>query len=1024
MGRSRMVGVAAILSMLALATVAGAQSIGGTVTDATGGVLPGVTIEVRSPALIEQVRTAVTDGAGEYLIIALEPGTYAASFILPGFSTFVRDGIELVGVATATVDGHLRVGALDETITVSGAAPLVDVQNVTVQSVMTREVIDAIPTGKAFNNFGVLVPGMTTGVTYGVGQDVGGQSGQSHQDMAIHGGNNTDQRIQVDGMSISAWTVNSASAVWVADGNFEEVQVDHSVISAEHELGGVRFNMIPRSGGNSFSSRTFANFALQRLQANNITPALTAAGLPEPNRVKELWSINPSVGGPIVRDKLWFFGGYTRQKADSYVAFYEDVDPNASVYVPNFDEQAFDDQRVHDVAVRLTWQASPRNKVQFFINDNSNVHGHLLIGTALSVNVMPSASVRQHVDSRTIQATWTSALTNRLLFEAAVGFLPGHQRYLPQPNVDSTLPGIIEAFGDLTASRGMASWYLGRKDWIRDETNSNVRASLSYVTGSHSAKFGTTLQWGGDVARQGGHQFHGRQINFLGSPIQAQYSTYPFEVGETQTPWDSNYMRSFGFFAQDQWSLDRLSVNAGVRFDYFRGGYPDHTLPETVWGAASSFDGADVAIWKDLSPRLGLVYDLRGDGRTALKVTANRYVDGIGTNFARDINPALQNTTVSRTWFDGLGSAAFGVPARYCFSPEGVPDFAYLFGLTPTSPYCVPGDGIAQGDPRIPGPNGELIQPTSNAAFGTPQVTQEFDPAWAYGWGKRHANWEFSAGVQHEVTDGMSVNLSFFRRVFVNYSAENNRLQNAADFDPYSVTVPNDSRLPNSGQVLTGLYEVSPAKYGAEDAITTTADNFGMRQQHWNGIDFTVNARMNNGLLVQGGVSSGFTSTDACDLNANLNNPSQLFCSTKTPFLTQVKLLGSYTLPYDIQLAGTFQSLPGQQVLAFVQFTGPEISASLGRTSNTSTTAVNVIEPGTQYSSRLNQFDLRATKILNSSGTGTVRLMFDLYNVFNDSTPLQLNNLYGSPDGGGAAWQRPQLIIPGRMAKFGFQVDF
>ena len=1023
MGRSCGIGIAAFMCVLAVATAAGAQAIGGTVTDSTGAVLPGVTIEVRSPALIEQVRTAVSDGAGEYLIIALEPGTYTANFILPGFSTFVRDGIVLSGIATVSVDGRLAVGTLDETITVSGAAPLVDVQNVRQAAVMTREIIDTIPTGKAFNNFGVLVPGMTTGTTYGIGQDVGGQSGQSHQDMAIHGGAPRDQRIQVDGMSVSAWTVNSASAVWVSDGNFEEVQVDHSVISAEHELGGVRFNMIPRSGGNTFSSRTFFDFGLQRFQSNNITPELTAAGLPEANRLKELWSINPSVGGPIVRDKLWFFGGYTRKIADSYVSFYEDLDPNASFYTPGPD-QGFDDQRLHDAAVRLTWQASARNKIQFFLNDNSNVHGHLLVGNAgIGVNVMPSSAVRQHVDSRTVQATWTSAVTSRLLFEAGVGFLPGHQKYLPQLNVDPTLPGIIEIAGDLTASRGMSGWYYSRRDWIRDESNTNARASVSYVTGSHSAKVGATLQWGGDQARQGGHPVHGRQVNFMGAPIQAQYSTYPFQLGETTIPWDENYMRSYGFYAQDQWLIDRLSINAGVRFDYFRGFYPDHTMPETTWGAANSFSGADVATWKDLSPRLGAVYDLRGDGRTAIKVTANRYVDGIGTNFARNINPALQNVTVTRTWFDGMPSAAFGVPGRLCYSPQGVMDLYYYLGLAPSAYGCVAGDGIPQGDPRIAGPNGELIGPTSNVNFGTPRITEFFDPAWANGWGKRFANWEFSAGVQHELTDGMSMNVSFFRRVFVNFDAANNRLQNAADFDPYSVTVPADPRLQTSGQTLSGLFEVSAAKYGQQDTITTAANNFGSRQQHWNGIDVTLNARMDNGLLVQGGVSSGTTSYDSCELNAGLNNPSQLYCKTQTPFLTQVKFLASYTLPGDVQLSGTFQSLPGQQILAFVQYTNPVISASLGRPSNIATTAVQVIEPGTQYSARLNQVDMRVSKLLDFAA-GQARLMLDLYNLFNDSTPLELNNLYGAPAGGGTTWQRPQMIIPGRLMKLAFQFDF
>ena len=324
-------------------------------------MLPGVTAVARSAALIEEARTAVSDGSGQYLIISLESGTYTVTFTLPGFSTFVRDGIELIGSATATVDGQLQIGALDETITVSGAAPLVDVQGVAQQSVMTREVIDSIPTGKAFNNLGVLVPGMVTGTTYGVGQDVGGQSGQSHQRMAIHVGQESDQRIMVDGMSMSPWTQEDASLVWFSDGNFEEVEVNHSVISAESELGGVQFNMIPRSGGNTFSSRNSLNFSAQSLQRNNLTPELIAAGLPEPNRLKTLWSVNPSVGGPIAQDRLWFFTSYTHQVADSFVAFFEDVDPNAGSYTASAD-QAFDDQWVNDASIRLTWQATDKGQ--------------------------------------------------------------------------------------------------------------------------------------------------------------------------------------------------------------------------------------------------------------------------------------------------------------------------------------------------------------------------------------------------------------------------------------------------------------------------------------------------------------------------------------------------------------------------------------------------------------------------------------------------------------------------------------
>ena len=475
-------------------------------------------------------------------------------------------------------------------------------------------------------------------------------------------------------------------------------------------------------------------------------------------------------------------------------------------------------------------------------------------------------------------------------------------------------------------------------------------------------------------------------------------------------------MRSIGLYGQDQWTLDRLTVNAGLRFDYFRTGYPDHDLQETLYGPAAFFEGQDVATWKDLSPRLGVVYDLFGNGRTALKLSASRYVDGIGTTLASQVNPALQNDGSLRGWLDGdrIG--------RICFSPDGVLDIGYLLG-GPTSFGCIPGDDIPQGDPTNVSPNGELVT-RGDVNFGTAVLDTTFDPDWAFGWGNRFANWEFSGGIQHELADGLSVNVSYFRRIFTNFRSTNNRLQNPEDFDPYCVTVRVDPRLPGGGgNELCGLYEVTPEKDGLQDSVWTFSDNFGKEQRHWNGVDVTMNARMDNGLLLQGGLSTGSTKFDDCDVRANLNNPGDPFCSSKTPFLTQVKFLGSYTLPYDIQIAATYQSLPGREIRSRMAFTFAEISASLGRPSSVglgNTRTIDVVERRTEYSERLNQFDLRLTKIF-TLGTSRLRAMFDLYNLFNDSTPLELNRQYGLT---GENWQAPQLIVPGRLLKFAFQLDF
>ena len=642
------------------------------------------------------------------------------------------------------------------------------------------------------------------------------------------------------------------------------------------------------------------------------------AGLPEPNRLKELWSINPSIGGPIVRDRLWFFGSYTRQVADSFVPFYEDVDPNATVFTPDLSQQAYDDEDVHDVGVRLTWQATANDKFQFYFDHNYNCHCHFLIGTALSVNVQPSGSVLLTGDSQTYQATWTSTVSNRLLLEVGFSALQQMEDFGSQPEVDISLPGILEVGSGLIAHRGMASWYPpGRRNWMIYDDNTNVRASLSYVTGSHSAKFGTTLQWGNSVRSQDGHRAQSQVFTYFGFPFRAVFNVFPLEAEKNKGgAWDTNQMRSFGFYAQDQWTLDRLTLNYGVRLDLFQGLYPDHTLPQTTWFPGASFLSQTVANWKDLSPRLGLVYDLRGDGRTTLKVTASRYVDGAGTTLAGRINPALQNDRAFYTWIDNC-----------CLPTAGPVD-------------CIAGDGITQGDPRLGFPNSELLSFTSNVAFGTPAITEVFDGKWAKGWGTRFANWEFSGGVQHELLTSMSLNVTYFRRIYQNFEAVNNRLNNPGDYDPYCVTIPTDNRLPNSGQELCGFYEVKPAAFGLVDEITTSGADFEKRTHHWDGLDVTVNARMDNGLLLQGGLSTGRTTEDDCDLIANLNNPSgssntgtqvsALHCAMQTAFLTQVKFLGSYPLPYDIQIAGTLQSLPGQELHAHVTYTSAQIEPSLG----------------------------------------------------------------------------------------------
>src|SRR5262249_33635121 len=325
--------------------VATAQSIGGTVSDTTGAVLPGVTVEARSPALIEQVRSAVTDGGGQYLIVALEPGTYTVAFSLGGFRTVVREGIQLRTGFTANVDAQLSVGAVEETVTVSGASPIVDIHNVEQRQVIDRQIIETIPTGKSFQSYALLVPGMEGSNSFftSLSQDVGGMSTGQTQRMFIHGGRAEDQQLEINGMDTGDVVLPGANYAYYPDSNFEEVSVDYAGNSAEVETGGVRINMIPREGGNTWRGHFFSTFALKRLQADNIDQALRDRGLSRGVSVKEIWLVNPVLGGPIKKDRLWFFAAHTSQVADILpVDIFFARDPTALVYVPDLNRPASD----------------------------------------------------------------------------------------------------------------------------------------------------------------------------------------------------------------------------------------------------------------------------------------------------------------------------------------------------------------------------------------------------------------------------------------------------------------------------------------------------------------------------------------------------------------------------------------------------------------------------------------------------------------------------------------------------------
>ena len=425
--------VASLFLVFFLPAAAFAQgTIAGVVRDASGAVLPGATVEAASPVLIEKVRSVLSDSAGQYRIVDLRPGTYSVTFTLPGFTTVKRDGIELTGDFVASVNADLRVGSLEETVTVTGESPIVDVQSARVQTVLDREVLTAIPTSRGANGIQALIPGLTVGLANG---DSGGITGGSGG-MAgfIHGARASDSRTLHDGINTGWAGANSNAAVSNVAGAQETVLTTSGGLG-EAETGGVMLNIIPRDGGNSFSGTLFLSGASGAMQGSNYTDALKAAGLRSPQELKKVYDFNPMGGGRIIRDKLWFYLTYREVVAENTVPgmFFNRNAGDPTKWLVDFDTSrpAFVDSVTRNAVARLTWQVSPRNKIS--LSHSEQYDRQNKTGGGSATRTPEAQGMRLYTPGHIQQASWTSPFTNRLLFEAGWGdYLSRYANFAPR----------------------------------------------------------------------------------------------------------------------------------------------------------------------------------------------------------------------------------------------------------------------------------------------------------------------------------------------------------------------------------------------------------------------------------------------------------------------------------------------------------------------------------------------------------------------------------------------------------------
>ena len=994
------------LACLLLATAAAAQSaISGEITDNTGGILPGVTVEATSPAMIEGSRVAVSDGQGRYLIVNLVPGTYAVSFTLPGFSTFLREDLVLPADFTATVDAQLSVGNIEESVTVTGESPVVDVQNTVRRQVLDRETMDAIPTGHTIYARAQLLPSIRMSQV-----DVGGTRAMQTTYIQAQGADNDQTSININGMSIMSMNSDGSNTGYYNEYGYGEISIETTLSGADTSRGGVSVNMIPRAGGNAFSGSGYVGGMNSGWQSDNFDQELADLGLSSVTSIDRIYDYNISQGGPILQDKLWFFSSYREWVTDQPIAdsFYKAGSPISGDGVPSegFDlnRPGIDDSLIRTGLVRLTWQINPTNKLQAHMD-----RGHKERFNQHSVGWEIETASRHwtYPILGNGQVMWTSTPSSRLLFEAGWS-----------PSWNSRNFSYQEGIAEL---RNTPAWFAkaAKEDrslgtrwdacpncqyWIYSR-KPVASATMSYVTGSHAFKVGLS-HTSGSVRETFDSNADLEQEYRNGVADSVQVWNYPLFT-HTALNYD------LGLYAQDTWTVNRLTINAGIRAEWFNAQVVGTESPAGRFTPLRRFpDIEDLPNWFDVLPRFGIAYDLFGDAKTAIKFSANRYMDGQTDGFSRRYNPS-DNVAVRLDWND------------------------------------LNGDDIAQEGEFNPN-----LLPTNFGERSLNTPDPDIERAW---------NVMTSLGVDHELMPGVSVNGAWIRRtqhdiqawtsVFGTRRQTDNLLLGLDDFHPVTIVNPING-LPVTVYDLNNRSLQSQVDNLDQNATTPTGDHphAGVApEEAFNSFEAGFNARLPNGAVMFGGWTMDKTTKVFCN---SPDDPNTFrFCNesgldresgidVSIPYRHTFKLSGNYPLPFDIRASGSIQVYHGREnpviwnisrtarypsdpaILARVGVTGTCIGCEdlagqrVITNQQDSSIPVRLDTPGTRYREAIKLLDLGFGKSFDFGGRLRMELLLDIFNVLNQNA-IQFNTTTF-----GRGYGRPNTVMTGRYAQIGAEFDW
>jgi carboxypeptidase family protein len=1038
-------GLARIAVVFALAVVAPASAfaqatITGTVKDTSGAVLPGATVEASSPVLIEKVRSAITDTAGLYRIVDLRPGTYTVTVALPGFATIKRDGIEVTGSVTLTIPFDLKVGEVQETVTVTGASPVVDVQNTRRETVINSSSIETLPATRAYGSILNAMPGVTV-------DNNGLAATPTMTFFSAHGGRSNEGRMSINGMTVAAaFNGGGVSSLTYDTSNAEEVVMVVSGGLGENETGGPTMNIVPKSGGNRYSGQAFFNTAGDWSRGDNIDDTLRSQGITRGPGISSAYDASGSLGGPIMRDRLWFFVTYRSYDTTSGVS---GIGANQFAGDPAHWDYKRDDtieprlvQGRKIWAARGTAQITPKNRVMFSQENQYRCEGSTLTTSGQGCRTRGAdwialGSTTQSPESNTgyfdfpywvTQATWTATASNKLLLEAGYSRFAyrhaGGPGQVPPDGILNLIPVTEQSAID---GHPANFTYRGLATYLNNFGNpNNWRASASYITGAQNIKVGYQ---GSYLVADSEYDTNVSQLLYRTNnhiPNQFTYRLPQFQTADRT--------KVAALFAQDTWTRDRLTVQGAIRFDRASSFSPSEHNGTTLTSPFNPQpvilpETAGVSSYRDISPRVGVAYDLFGNGKTAVKFNYGRYL-GPATNdtIYTQNNPAngivgYNLTPINRSWTDTNGN------------------------------YVVDCDILNPNAQTVPGGDtcGALTGNSLN--FGKTGTSTRVNPALLSGWGVRPSDSQWGINLQQELAPRVSLDVGYNRRSWNNFTVTDNLAAGPSDYQPWTITAPKDPRLPGGGGYPITMYTLTSAAAArpADNYVTFETDYGPARINYWHGVDATVTARLSRATTLQFGSTTGRAINDTCATIVKVDSPDPRFCREVDPVETTLRGLASYMIPkIDVQVSATIRSQPRVIFAA----NNPTIFIGIQPTSvNPPPTAANWNVPNTVVQSilgrlppgalangntlvplvdnalrvfgdgRRNQLDMRFAKVLRFSGR-RLDVGMDLQNILNANygTVYESQYDYALPNGG--TWLNPTTILGPRFARVNVTFNF